>query len=111
MDKALVEDMMGFVAAIVGMGCLTGVLITWLKARAGKHLRMPDITSRLDEIAARIGQIDHAVDTMAVEVERISEGQRFVARVLAERASDRVGERAVAPVLPDKAKAGSTTPH
>jgi hypothetical protein len=33
----------------------------------------------------RLARIEQAIDAMAVEVERISEGQRFVTKVLAER--------------------------
>lgn len=39
-----------------------------------------------DEVMDRLTRLDHAVDSIAVEVERIGEGQRFVTRVLAERA-------------------------
>lgn len=34
---------------------------------------------------ARLQRIEQAVETMAIEIERISEGQRFVTRLLAER--------------------------
>ena len=60
---------------------------------------------RLDEIADRLSHIDGAVDTMAVEVERISEAQRFTARVLAERTA-----ASPAPIG-EKSRVGSTTPH
>ena len=33
----------------------------------------------------RLARIESAIETMAVEIERISEGQRFVTRLLAER--------------------------
>jgi hypothetical protein len=36
------------------------------------------------ELASRIVRIEQAVDSIAVEVERISEGQRFVTKLLAE---------------------------
>ena len=35
---------------------------------------------------ARLARLEHAVDAIAVEVERISEGQRFTTRLLSERA-------------------------
>jgi hypothetical protein len=35
----------------------------------------------------RLERIEQAVDTIAIEVERISEGQRFVTRLMAERPS------------------------
>jgi hypothetical protein len=40
----------------------------------------------------RLERIEHAIEAMAVEVERISEGQRFVTRLLSER-SERAPER------------------
>jgi hypothetical protein len=43
------------------------------------------IAPRLDEIAPRLDRLEHAVDAIAIEIERISEGQRFVTRILAER--------------------------
>jgi hypothetical protein len=41
--------------------------------------------SKLDEVAPRLERLEQAVDAIAIEVERISEGQRFVTRILAER--------------------------
>jgi hypothetical protein len=38
----------------------------------------PDITSRLD-------RMEHAIEAIAVEVERISEGQRFTTKLLSEK--------------------------
>src|SRR5262249_51448388 len=37
------------------------------------------------ELAAQIERMEHAIDSIAIEVERISEGQRFTTRLLAER--------------------------
>jgi hypothetical protein len=36
----------------------------------------------------RLGRMEQAIDAMAIEVERISEGQRFTAKLLAERAPE-----------------------
>jgi hypothetical protein len=103
-ERAILEDVFVFVTIIVGMGCLTGLLTTFIKSRGRKHVASPELIMRLDEISARMSQLDNAVDTIAVEVERIAEGQRFVARVLAERTPTAA--------LPDRAKTpGSTTPH
>jgi hypothetical protein len=41
--------------------------------------------SPLDTISPRLDRIEQAVDAVAIEVERISEGQRFVTKVLVER--------------------------
>jgi hypothetical protein len=40
------------------------------------------------EIAQQLQRIEQAVDTMAIEIERISEAQRFSAKLLAERQPD-----------------------
>ena len=37
------------------------------------------------DIATRLERIEQAVDAVAIEVERISEGQRFTTRLLSER--------------------------
>ena len=38
------------------------------------------------DVVARLERIEHAVETMAVEIERISEGQRFTNRIVSEQA-------------------------
>ena len=101
-DARILDDLFTFVGLIVGMGCLTGVLTTWIKYRA-KRLVSTDVNARLSEIADRMAKLDNAVDSMAVEVERISEGQRFVTKVLAERGAT--------PALSDAPRAGGSTPR
>ena len=51
----------------------------------------------LQQIATRLDRIEQAVDTIAIEVERVSEGQRFTSRLLAEREPNRVPARQVTP--------------
>jgi hypothetical protein len=48
--------------------------------REGGAKISPDVTSRLE-------RIEQAVDAVAIEVERISEGQRFTTKLLTERAA------------------------
>jgi len=45
------------------------------------------VSSLPQEVMDRLTRLDHAVDSIAVEVERIGEGQRFMTRVLAEKGS------------------------
>jgi hypothetical protein len=47
------------------------------------------------EVAARLERMEQAIDAIAIEVERISEGQRFTTKLLSERNSD-AGRLAVA---------------
>jgi hypothetical protein len=37
------------------------------------------------ELQARLARMEQAIDTIAVEIERISEGQRFTTKLLSER--------------------------
>jgi hypothetical protein len=40
------------------------------------------------EVTARLERIEHAVEAVAIEVERISEGQRFTTKLLSERVAE-----------------------
>jgi hypothetical protein len=46
--------------------------------------------AELHAIDERLARIEQAVDAMSVEVERVSEGQRFATKVLSERTAERV---------------------
>jgi hypothetical protein len=39
------------------------------------------------DVAERLGRMEQAIDSIAVEVERVSEAQRFVTKILADRKS------------------------
>jgi len=103
-ERHIFEAFLLFGVTIVGMGCFTGVLVTWIKYRHSKQLPTPELMRRLDDIADRISRVETSIDAVAVEVERISEGQRFTTRLLADRAG--------APGVVEKLRpGGSTTPH
>jgi hypothetical protein len=53
------------------------------------------VSSLPQEVIDRLTRLDHAVDSIAVEVERIGEGQRFVTRVLAEKNPSSAAEQRV----------------
>ena len=77
------QMMLVFITAIVGTGCFTGIMITWIKWRRNKLPAASEITARLAEISERLARLENSVDSTAVEVERISEGQRFTTKLLA----------------------------
>jgi hypothetical protein len=102
-EQAILEDILVFVAGITAMGCLTGIIITMLKRRGKQALASTEVAGMLHDVSQRLERLDGAIDTIAVEIERISEAQRFTTRLLAERAGS--------PPLVDKAKGGAITPH
>jgi hypothetical protein len=98
----ILEMILVFSGLMTCVGCFTGIVISFIKRHSRQSLPNVDIVRRLDDIADRLGRLENGVDATAVEVERISEAQRFTARVLA--------ERSVAPSLGEKVR-GTTTPH
>ena len=102
MDKEIIEMFLAFTAGMTAIGCITGIIITFIRRRSKQPLPPVEVTRRLDDILERLARLENGVDSTAVEVERISEAQRFTARVLADRSAT--------PSLPDKPR-GYTTPH
>ena len=102
MKREILELFLVFAGCMSTLFCVTAVVLVALRRR-NHRLPTEEVTRRLDEISDRLGRLDASIDTVAVEVERISEAQRFTARVLADRAT--------APALPDKIRPGTTTPH
>ena len=43
------------------------------------------------EVMQRLERMEHALDSIAIEVERISEGQRFTTKLLSERTKEGAG--------------------
>lgn len=83
---AVMSVILTSVAALVGIGLATRAL--WLRGSRAK----PIAASRIDE---RLERLEAAVDVIAIEVERISESQRFTVSLLSDRLPprvDRVGE-------------------
>jgi len=72
-----------FTAIVLGLGI--PIVRSWTRQRERSALIAPPDPLVHD----RLQRIEHAVEAMAVEVERISEGQRFVTKLLADREAPR----------------------
>ena len=99
MTQELIEELMLFTGLMATLGCVTKIILTSI------HRRRPISTATvpaLDEIAQRLARMEQALDATAVEVERISEAQRFTTKLLVERGH---------PGAIDGAKARVVTPH
>lgn len=72
---------MGFFAlvAIVAIG------FPFARAYARRMEQGPARPAIPADVAARLERMEQAIDSIAVEVERISEGQRFTTKLLADR--------------------------
>jgi len=99
---------------IIPFLALLAFLVTagWmLKLTLGYRTRMKEIAQgkagRLPS-DARLERVEQAVEAIAIEIERVSEGQRFVTKLLSERAQPMLGEAGVA--IPVQARK-IDTPH
>jgi hypothetical protein len=83
------------IVPIAGMSMivLLALGIPFVRALTRRWEQQASRSSVPPEVAARLERIEQAVDAVALEVERISEGQRFTTKLL----SDRAGEAAAPP--------------
>ncbi len=76
------EDVL--VVAII-FGTMACVLFPLMRAWA-RRIEGREVTPAIPpDVSIRLERIERAVESIALEVERISEGQRFVTKVLADR--------------------------
>src|SRR5215216_5159197 len=85
MEEAMaVEGVMVPIALFV-CAAVTAIGVPIAKAFARRLDREPRQASLPPEIAGRLERMEQSIDSIAIEVERISEGQRFTTKLLAER--------------------------
>jgi hypothetical protein len=76
----------GEIIGILGSLTIIGAVLFPIARALGRRIegktQVAQIPAGTD---ARLDRIEHAVEAIAVEVERISEGQRFTTKLLAER--------------------------
>ena len=91
------------VSACTIIGAVAGAL--WQRARGWREPeRLRDLST--DQLHARFDRLEQLGDAMAIEIERVSEGQRFTTRLLSERMVAQV-----APALPLSRSSEFRTPH
>ena len=72
-----------FFGTVVVLSIGIPVVRAYIRRQDNAALRPPTDS----EAIARLGRIETAIESMAVEIERISEGQRFTTKLLSERQS------------------------
>ena len=73
------------IVAIIFGTTLTGVLLyPFVRAKA-RSMEPPERGHIPSEVVGRLARIEQAVESIAVEVERISENQRFLTKLQTER--------------------------
>ena len=82
----------GALIAVVFAGTSVLVLVRAWARKIENQSKLPKVPQ---ENAERMERMERAIDSVAIEVERISENQRFLTKLLSER-----GEHAAAGALP-----------
>jgi hypothetical protein len=68
-----------FITAIVLVVSIASIVTKAIERRGVRP------TKELTEMGERLARIEQAMESVAIEIERISEGQRFTTRILSER--------------------------
>lgn len=100
------------ITAVVGcVAAMAGQLYERRKWERRLLDSLPSLDSPVPDNAERMERLERALDVIAVELERVGEGQRFVTRLLSNRApcdtAMSVAGRAASRELPDSQKAST----
>jgi hypothetical protein len=81
MDIEGVMAIGGFFSTVI----VLAIGVPLLRAHLRRRERQDAMPSASPEVMQRLERMEQAIDAIAVEVERISEGQRFTTKLLSER--------------------------
>jgi archaellum component FlaC len=81
-DGRMVVTIVAISSSVAIMGTIAWAYIERLKIRQGANPK------QLGSIDERLARMENAIDAMSLEVERISEGQRFTTKLLTDRSAD-----------------------
>ena len=81
-EGRMVVTIVAISSSVAIMGTIAWAYVERLKIRQGANAR------QLGSIDERLARMENAIDAMSLEVERISEGQRFTTKLLADRGAD-----------------------
>jgi hypothetical protein len=85
------EAIVTIIGIIAGTIMVTGVVgsIAWAWVR-GRRASAPLPDGSIARIEQRLERMEQAIDAMSVEMERVSEGQRFTTRLLSEQVAEKL---------------------
>jgi hypothetical protein len=81
-------SLFGLGAALFGLGFVVHSVVSgWLRLKEFERNGQPSVaipSQDAADLASRLERIEQVVETTAVEIERIAEGQRYATRLLSE---------------------------
>ena len=76
--------------------CISTIVLAFAWRRE-RTRQLSEVSHELESMNARFDRLANAVDTIALEVERIGEAERFAAKALASRSSKSLEGRVITP--------------
>ena len=96
---------------VLGISAVFGITALMLKTWLGHVEKMKALSNEKPDKSvsdARLQRLEQAVESIAIEIERVSEGQRYVTKLMSERAQPMLGDAGMA--MPAQARK-IDTPH
>lgn len=89
--------MVSLALLVVASGFCISTIVLAFAWRSARTRQIAQVAQELEAINARFDRLATAVDTIAVEVERIGEAERFAAKALAARTTKSLEGRVITP--------------
>lgn len=97
MTENMLVDVLVFCGLMSLLGCTMKIISIVLNRR--KPALKEGSVAAIEEISQRLARMEQAMDATAIEVERISEAQRFTTKLLVERGHQGPGDGSRAKVI------------
>lgn len=97
MTEEMLVDLLVFAGLMTTLGCTMKLILVVLDRR--KRLLKESTVAMIEEIGQRLARMEQAMDATAIEVERVSEAQRFTTKLLVERGHQGPAEASRAKVI------------
>ena len=79
------DEILAFSFAFAALGVGARLVLPLVRAFAKRLEQRGDAARIPAEVTSRLERMEQAIDSIAVEVERISEGQRFTTKLLSDK--------------------------
>jgi hypothetical protein len=81
----MIDEILPFAFAFASLAVGASIVLPLVRAWAKRLEKRGDTQAIPSEVSARLERMEQAIDSIAVEVERISEGQRFATKLLSDK--------------------------
>jgi hypothetical protein len=82
----MIDEILPFAFAFASLAVGASIVLPLVRAWAKRLEKRGDAHAIPSEVSSRLERMEQAIDSIAVEVERISETQRFTTKLLSDKA-------------------------